>query len=394
MLKPFLLTVSCIALTASAHAVEQKQEAKPAQKSSPTPSPAVQKSSTRPFTGKIVGQHVRMRTQPELESFVVKELDKNELVVIDAETNDFYAIKPPSGIKAYVFRSFVLDNVVEGNRVNVRLSPDLEAPVIGHLASGQHLDGAICEKNHKWLEIDPPDNTRFYISKEFVEYLGGPELKAAYDKRKITVSKLMESAQLLTQSELRKPFEEINLEKLTKNYQLVVNDYSDFPELVEKAKGQLATVNDKYLHLKLAYLEAKAGRAGQSVSSEASTLVKSDSEVAAGSLRDRMKIWEPIEEAIYLAWASKHHSKTMEDFYKDQKLQAVSIAGILEAYGDPVKNKPGDFVIKEKDIPVGYIYSTHLNLENFVGKEVKLLVTPRPNNNFAFPAYYVIGTDN
>jgi len=41
------------------------------------------------------------------------------------------------------------------------------------------------------------------------------------------------------------------------------------------------------------------------------------------------------------------------------------------------------------DLGVAYLYSTQVNLEDFVGKRVTLLVSPRPNNNFAFPAYYV-----
>lgn len=353
------------------------------------------KSTFNKFTGKVIGKNVRLRTLPDLESYVVRELERNELLVITDEKGDFYAVEPSSESKAYVFRSFVLDNVVEGNRVNVRLLPDLEAPIIGHLSTGKRIDGKICEKNNKWLEIDTPAETKFYIAKEFIEYAGGPELKAVADKRKSTVLQLLESTQLLTQAELRKPFEEIGKDRIIKSYQLIINDYKDFPDATEKAKEALLAFNEKYLERKVSYLEAKASHLSPSAISE-EVLNLSDAERSTRtfeSLTDRMKVWEPIEESLYLSWAAMHRAKSMDDFYADQKLKSVTISGILEAYVDPVKNKPGDFVVKEKDVPIAYVYSTHINLHDLVGKRVSLVATQRPNNSFAFPAFYVLDAE-
>lgn len=356
---------------------------------------ATHKTHFNRFTGKVVGKNVRLRTLPDLESFVVKELDKNELLVVTEEKGDFYGVEPLSNTKAYVFRSFVLDNIVEGNRVNVRLHPDLEAPIIGHLSMGKRIDGKICDKNNKWLEIDPPSDTKFYVAKEFVEYAGGAELKAITDKRKAAVVQLMESTNLLSQAELRKPFDEITREKVVKGYQAVMSDYKDFPEMAEKAKELLMAFNEKYLERKIAYLEMKASHIATSSPKE-ELLSLDDIEISEKSLdglTDRMKIWEPIEESLYLSWAAMHRSKTMDDFYADQKLKSMTISGILEAYADPVKNKPGDFMLKEKDVPIAYVYSTHVNLQNLVGKRVNLVAIARPNNSFAFPAYYILDAE-
>jgi hypothetical protein len=80
----------------------------------------------------------------------------------------------------------------------------------------------------------------------------------------------------------------------------------------------------------------------------------------------------------------------MDDFYEDQKLNAAQVSGILEIYSDVVKNKPGAFILRDRDMPKAYLYSTFVDLNNYVGKYVTLHVTPRPNNNFAFPAYFVL----
>ena len=346
-------------------------------------------SSFKSFTGKVVGNKVRMRASADLDSHIISELEKDGYVVVTGEKGDFYSVAAPSDLKAYIFRGFVIDNIVEGDRVNVRLSPDREAPVVGHYSTGHPIDGKICDSNSKWLEIDAPKGTEFYIAKEYVEYAGNPGLKAVQDKRKATVTQLLESTNLLSQAEMRKAFHEIDIERITHNYKTIINDYSDFPACVATAAKELAAVQEDYLHRKITFLEAKASKLGKGQISEDIYAAAHYTQETV-SATDRMKIWEPVEEAIYLSWASMHHAKTIDDFYSDQKMKCQTISGILESYKEPVKNKPGDFIVKDRDVTVAYVYSTQVNLDDFVGKRVNLIVSSRPNNSFAFPAYYVL----
>jgi len=343
------------------------------------------------FTGKILGNNVRMRSSADLDSYIISEFSKEQYVVVIGENGDFYAVEPPSELKAYIFRGFVIDNVVEGNRVNIRLSPDREAPIIGHYSTGEPISGNIFKDNNKWLEIPAPKNTQFFIAKEYVEYAGKPGLKAFHDKRRATVSQLFESTNLLSQSELRKVFHEIDIARIKQGFQTIISDYTDFPVFVARAAKSLTEAQEDYLHRKIAFLEAKASKMGSgNVEDIYDISYKTDYDV---SPTDRMKVWEPLEEALYLSWSSMHHAKTMENFYGDQKLKCQNISGILSAYKEPVKNKPGDFVLRERDVIVAYIYSTHVNLDEYVGKRVTLMVSSRPNNNFAFPAYYVLDVE-
>ncbi|MES2345056.1 MAG: SH3 domain-containing protein [Chlamydiota bacterium] len=348
----------------------------------------------RPFTGKIKGKKVRMRVHADLESQIIRELDRNELVSVIAEKGEFYAVEPPSGVKAYVFRSFILDNVVEGNRVNVRLEPNLEAPIIGHLNAGDKIDGTISPLNNKWYEIAPPSNVQFFIAKEFVDNIGGLEVKNQMDKRRQTVEQLIEAAALLSKAELRKPFEEIDINRITRNYNTVIKDYVEFNEHVQKAKEALANVQETYLQKRLSYLEERATLAQDSSEHDDDREQASEPVLAnTDSITDKMKLWDPIEEALFLSWAQFNDEKTMEEYYEEQTLCSMAITGILEAYTAPVKNKPGDFLLKDRDLPVAYVYSSQVNLQNLVGKKVTVLAVPRPNNNFAFPAYYVLSIE-
>jgi hypothetical protein len=339
-----------------------------------------------PFTGKIKGKKVRLRAQADVESRIVQELSRNDMVVVLGEKGDFYAVEPPANQKAYVFRTFILDGIVEGSRVNVRLEPSLDAPVIGHLNSGDRIKGAISALNNKWYEITPPPGTRFYIAKEFVNSIGGPEVKEQIDKRRSAAEQLLDSAMLLTQVEMKRPFREMEIDKIRHNYQTVMNDFTEFPDLCDKAKEAFNILQEEYTQRKIAYLEEKAE--GKIDEKQANKF-----EMVASNPTDRMKMWEPIEESLYLSWAARHDDRSIEEFYEEQKQSGEVLTGIVEPYSSPVKRKPGDFILKEKDLPVAYIYSTHLNLQDFVGKKVTLVGTKRDNNNFAFPAYFVLGVE-
>jgi len=230
------------------------------------------------------------------------------------------------------------------------------------------------------------------FAKEFIEFAGDPQLKATVDKRKVAVHQLMESASLLTQAEMCKPFEEIDRERVVSSFNQIVDNYKDFPTLVEKAQDELTEFTESFLQRKIAYLEKKTAKLSKQVIQEEVVDLATEAEKNVNAT-DRMRAWEHVEESLFLAWSAMHHAKSMNDFYNEQKLNSRIVTGVLDTYGEPVKNKPGDFVIKEKDVPVAYVYSTHVNLHNLVGKRVNLSVSSRSNNSFAFPAYYVLDAE-
>lgn len=348
----------------------------------------------KPFTGKLRGKKVRLRVNPDLDSHVIRELNRNDLLSVVGENGDFWAVEPPSGIKAYVFRSFILDNVVEGNRVNVRLEPDLEAPIIGHLTAGERVNGVISALNNKWIEISPPHQTRFFIAKEFVENIGGLDIKEKLDKRKSSAEKLLEAASLVAKAELAKPYEEVDIDRVSHAYSSIMDEYADLQDTVSRAKESVTKLQESYLEKKIAFLENKSKTPVEFVEeSLAEKVTVADSLLAHQENNDRMRLWEPLEEGLYLAWAHMNDDKSSNEFYEHQKLNGTLLTGIVEAYNAPVKNKPGDFILRDRDLPVGYLYSTKINLQNFVGKKVTIVGSKRPNNNFAFPAFYVLDVE-
>lgn len=369
--------------------------------------PAKKAEAFKSFTGKIAANKVRIRAKADIEAHIIKQVNKNDLVLIVGEEGEFYAVEPPKDTKAYVFRSYILDDVVEANRVNVRLEPHVDAPIISQLQAGDKIRGQVCALNHKWLEIAPPKGTRFYVSKEFITQAGGPEYLATMEKRKSQLEELLTTAYVSAESECKKTYEEMAPQQTIEQFQSILRNFADFPEACNQAKEGLALLKETYLNKKIAFLEARAElpesakkellAKHKAESSElfADCPVNLDPELWSkrGAKKDSLSLWDTLEESLYLSWTAFHSGKKIDDFYAEQKANAIVLSGQIEPYDYDVKNKPGDFVLRGPDAPIAYLYSTQIDLSKYAGKYAKLLVAPRPNNHFAFPAYYVLSVE-
>jgi hypothetical protein len=379
----------------------------PALKKSDAAQPAKKTESFKCFTGKITANKVRIRAKPDIESRIIHQVNKNDLLLVVGESGDFWAIQPPQGTKAYVFRSYVLDDVIEANRVNVRLEPHIDAPIIAQLQAGDRVQSQICAMNHKWLEIAPPANACFYVSKEYVDKAGGPEYLSAVEKRKKEAADLLNSAFILSEVECKKSYDQMSIQDAVEKFQAVIHSYIDFPEAVQAAKEGLTALRDAFLQKKITYLEAKT-ELSESVKEELLAKhqtekcdlfdtslhsTKSKPDHFKNDQAGRLHFWDTIEESLYLSWAAFHTSKKMDEFYQEQLANATVISGKIQSYEHPVRNRPGDFILMGDNTPVAFIYSTHVNLEQFIGKNITMLASPRPNNHFAFPAYFVLSVE-
>lgn len=380
------------------------------------PSPEAHSLFT-PFTGRIKGQRVRLRAHPTLESFVVRETSPGEMFAIVGEEKEFYSVKPSRAMKGYVFRTFVLDNVVEGDRVNVRLAPDIDSPVIGQLHAGEKVRATVCDANNKWLEIALPSSMHFFVAREYVEQAGPIEMVAEMESKREQAYHLLSAAVLFAQVEMQKSFDEINLEQVHTKFLTLQKDFADFADITEKAKEADVAVEEAYIQKKIVFLESKADRTIALQNDDADAIqrlskigrevkgsVSKEESLSATSLgagltqgevvpTDKMLAWRTFEESLYHVWAAERDGKTFEEFYQEEVANAVVVSGIIEPYNRPVKNRPGDFILQLEDRPIAFLYSTKVNLQDAVGKRVTLLAAPRPNNNFAFPAYFVLSVE-
>lgn len=396
MLSHFIFSIFTIgALTTTAYAAPLAAQAK-------------SQENFKPFTGKLTANKVRIRAKADLESPVIRQMNKSDLLLVVGEENGFYALEPMKDTKAYVFRSYILDNVVEANRVNVRLEPHVDAPIIAQLQAGETVQGTICSMNHKWLEITPPKRTHFFIAKDYVEKAGGPEYIVNMQMRKSQVDEILSSAYANAEAECKKEYEEMAPQHAIEQFQLILRNFSDFPGAVIQAKEGLALLKETYLTKKINYLESIAELSSSAKEELLARHTAENSELFANAKvnldqelwskraqkQENLGFWDTLEESLFLSWTAFHSGKTFNDYYAEQRANASVLTGTIERYTYDVRNKPGDFILRgTEDTPLAYLYSTHVDLDKFAGKTVTLLAAPRPNNHFAFPAYFVFSIE-
>jgi hypothetical protein len=352
---------------------------------SPAPKQIRAPKNLESFTGKVTCSRLRVRLQPSLEGVILEELNQNDMVVATDQVDDFYAIKPDPTRKGYIYRAYVLDNVVEANNVNVRLGPDTHTPILCQMSQGDHVCGTVCPENNKWLVVELPETIRFYVAKDYIVNVGDPGLFKRTQARKQQVAARLDAVDKSIQEELAKSFDDVQLVSYVNDLKTVVAQNQDLPELAGRAQALLKSTQEQYLQLSL-------GRTLPAAKEEAA-----DSKAIAMAIPETLQrpvsvSLEQQEEGFVEQALRSGQITNKQAFYSEALKNAQEIVGQLVPYDRPVKNRPGDFMLVDgkTKVPVAYLYSCTIDLRPFAGQVVRLAVSPRPNHHFALPAYAVL----
>ncbi len=387
----FLASFSCSLTLASADMPEQT--------TTKQPSNQVAKRFDS-FTGKITGHNVRMRLHPSLDAQVFKELDKDELVLVTDVSDDFYACMPPKDLKAYIFRTYVLDGVVEGTNVFVRLGPDRTSPTIAQLNSGDVVKGTISSQNNKWLQIDLPKDVRFYVAKDYVQKAGGAEFFAQQETRKLEAMKTLAGLEAELNSELDKPFQRIQLASLSQRLNQFISEHKDMPQAVSQAEALIAHMQQLYLTRGVALKEDAPVTVVESTPKEQQSQTEKarpEKEQTETSLPPSAKpvttfSWQENENNFVASIIASGKAQSNESYYQEELAKDNTLHGTIKHYNSFLTTRPGDYVLLnlKTNLPIAYLYSTKEDLGAWINKPVTIWVSERPNNNFAFPAFFVL----
>ena len=228
---------------------------------------------------------------------------------------------------------------------------------------------------------------------------------------------------MMSQSEMQRPFNQINIEGIKASYQRILSDYADFPEAVAKAREDLAALQENYTNKKVAYLESQSRHTTNQLETKTQVLsqelqahkskianleqqieqgrqavsAQSPSAASLGSIKPmslpiNMSVWVPQEESLFAVWSRQTGDSNPMDFYEEQIQNAFYLRGVIDPYNKPVKNKPGDYMLIQASnrLPIAFLYSA--NRFQLCGHKI-VLVTARVNNHYAFPAYFVLSIE-
>ncbi|MDB6081786.1 MAG: hypothetical protein JWO53_1058, partial [Chlamydiia bacterium] len=196
------------------------------------------------------------------------------------------------------------------------------------------------------------------------------------------------------EEELQKPFREIKLQQITAELNEIMHHNKDHRLQVEKAEALVKKMQETYLEKSVAYKDTAPTKTlvdtGEEDSDEEDVFTdKATAKVVTFTAKNALPCSEN-EKLLVQAALDKGSVQNIDQFYAKEK--AVSLHGIVKPYARPVKNVPGDFILvnPKTNLPLAYLYSTKVDLNSLVGKEVSLSLVERPNNNFAYPAYFVL----
>lgn len=355
--------------------------------------------SFEPFTGKVTGSKVRLRLQPSLDGHILRELSPGELLVVTGETDEFYAVRPEKGFKGYIYRAYVLDDVVEANNVNVRLEPDTQAPIITQLSQGQRIVGSTCSTNGKWLSIDVPEDISFYVAKDYIEKIGDVALFQRIESKKAQLAARIDILEKQIKAELQKPFQEIHLGDSVSELKFIASKNQDIPEYAEKALALVKMTQEEYLQLSQVFQTKQKDLAQE--------LAKTQKEKAAIAMVPEANtrqnesryphrlislLLEQQENALIAQAIQAGNISNKESFYSEQLRDAESVSGQLIPYERTGKNYPGDYMLVDAKtkMPLAYLYSSTVDLNKYLGLVIQIKGAARPNHYYALPAYFVL----
>lgn len=143
-----------------------------------------------PFYGEVTADNINVRADSTVSSEAVCALNKGSRVEVLAELYDWYKIRLPKNVPAYIKKDFLecvsyksvvstaqtapmqpvkecLTAKLLNDRVNVRLHPDTGSKILGIVNKNDTV--MLSGESAEWYRIEPPLNTFGFISKQFVK---------------------------------------------------------------------------------------------------------------------------------------------------------------------------------------------------------------------------------
>lgn len=360
-----------------------------------SPAPPVV-AETDVFTGKVCVHCAALRATPTGQSLPVFECERALLVRVTGSDGEFYQITPPDGLKAYIARKFIVEGRVQGQHVNLRARPNTESAILGQVNDQEKLPVKTLAKAPDWLEIPYPADRKLYIRKDLVARVGDEAAFSALQIQQSQIADYLKTAHTMV-LEAREQFkqqspESVSWDKIQSAYEKALKLALSSPAFTEMAHAIIQEQQVAFCDYQKWFLESKTLPSSQQISPGDES--KSISEPIA-ALNTAPTRWTKIEQMRMEQWLDAHPEKTESHYWHEQEQQSQRLEGTIAQYvRSDLRQKPGDFLLYNSDIPVAYLYSAQLKLADLEGKTCNLRAVKRDDLGFALPAYCVIAVES
>lgn len=116
---------------------------------------------------RVARTNVNLRAKPMLIVEVAGQVQAGAILNVKSSREDWIEVEVPHEIGVWVSRSYVKDDKITGNNVNIRAGPGMNFSVIGQLNEGESVE--IMESYGDWLKIAPKPQCSLWVHRSLVE---------------------------------------------------------------------------------------------------------------------------------------------------------------------------------------------------------------------------------
>lgn len=130
----------------------------------------------------ITGSRVNVRVRPQLNSEIVAQVSRDEIVEVLEEGEEWTKIMAPKHSRCWVHSDYVTKGRINTDSVNLRCGAGMAFPVVCKLYEGTPV--ALVEVSGKWTRIEPPVEFGVWINSKYIDYVDTKKKKQQEKKRK------------------------------------------------------------------------------------------------------------------------------------------------------------------------------------------------------------------
>ena len=114
----------------------------------------------------VTGDRVSLRLSPSIDGELLNRAMEGEEFLALSASNGWQEVIAPEYISAWVSSSYISNNIVLANKLNVRTGPNKNYGILTVISKDDVIEDK--EVFNDWVKIKPPENTSIWISKQYL----------------------------------------------------------------------------------------------------------------------------------------------------------------------------------------------------------------------------------
>lgn len=115
----------------------------------------------------VTGAHVNLRAGPGTHAEILSKATAGDVLTVQSRAEKWVEVDPPEGTFFWIYRESVREGVVAGATANMRTGPGIDYPIIARLGQGDPV--GVIDREGDWLRVAAPGDLTLWISADYVK---------------------------------------------------------------------------------------------------------------------------------------------------------------------------------------------------------------------------------